>query len=214
MIPITTGVIPFGLVMGTVAAEARLSLFESTAMNLLVFAGAAQLAAVDLMTKHTAIAVVVATGLIINLRFLLYSAAMVPVLKGCRWPTKAVSAFFMTDQTYAAMSAHQQEFRTTHDSIRFYLGASLCMALAWHASVLGGFVFGNVAPAAWSLDYAVPVSFVALLVPTLRSGRYIAVAAFSALVSLVLSPLPLRLGLIASALLSIYFAALIMRRKA
>ncbi len=214
MIPITTGVIPFGAVMGTVAAEAHLSLFQSTSMNILVFAGAAQLAALELMTQNTTIAVVVATGLIINLRFLLYSAAMVPVLQHSRLPVKWISAYFMTDQTYAVMSAHQSILKTSSDSVRFYLGASTAMFLAWQLSVIGGFAFGNFAPASWALDYAVPVSFVALLIPTLRNKKYIVVALFSSAVSLLLSFLPFRLGLIATALLSIGLAVFLSRRRA
>lgn len=214
MIPITTGVIPFGAVMGTVAAEADLSFFQSTTMNLFVFAGAAQLAAVDLMTKHTAVAVVVATGLIINLRFLLYSAAMAPVLQNSSFSTKLLSAHLMTDQSYAVMSAHQNKLKTNTDTVQFYLGASLAMFLAWHLSVMAGFAFGNFARASWSLDYAVPVSFVALLIPTLKNRKYVAVAVFSTVVSLALHFLPLRLGLIATAVLSIAFAIRLSRRPA
>lgn len=214
ILPITTGVIPFGAVMGTVSAEAQLSLFETGSMNVLVFAGAAQLAALELMTKHTAVAVVVATGLIINLRFLLYSAAMVPVLQNSRFSVKLLSAYFMTDQTYAVMTAHQEKLHTTSDAVRFYLGASVAMCLTWHLSVIGGYIFGNFAPAAWSLDYAVPVSFVALLIPTLKNKKYIAVAVFSCVVSLIMAFLPFKLGLIVASLLSISLAILISRRRA
>jgi len=213
MLPITTGVIPFGAVMGTVAAEAKLSFFESSAMNVLVFAGAAQLAALELMTKHTEVAVVVATGLIINLRFLLYSAALAPSLQNSSFPVKLASAYAMTDQTYAVMSANQGNFKSNADSVRFYLGASLAMFLAWHLAVIGGYVFGNFAPSAWSLDFAVPVSFVALVIPTLKNKKYIAVALFSSAASLALSWLPFRLGLIATALLAISLATLLTRRR-
>lgn len=214
MLPITTGTIPFGAVMGTVAADANLSLFQSTAMNVFVFAGAAQLAAVELMTKHTAIGVVVATGFIINLRFLLYSAAMVPVLQNSRGPVKLLSAYLITDQSYAVMSAHQSSFRSTADAVRFYMGAATAMYITWHLSVIGGFIFGNFAPASWALDYAIPASFVALLVPTLKNWKYITVAIFSCIVSLLLSSLPLRLGLIATALLSIVLAVFLSKRRA
>lgn len=200
--------------MGTVAAEAHLNLWQSTAMNVFVFAGAAQLAALELMTRNTAVAVVVVTGLIINLRFLLYSAAMAPVLEGARFHIKFISAYLMTDQTYAVMTAHNQQLKTQSNAIHFYLGASCAMCLAWHLAVLGGFIFGNFAPAAWALDYAVPVSFVALVIPTLKNGRYVLVAIFSAVTSLGLSFLPFKLGLIATALLAIALAIFLSRRRA
>ena len=129
MLPIIPGVIPFGAIMGTVAANAHISFFQSSAMNFLVFAGAAQLAAVDLMTKDTASAVVIITGLIINLRFMLYSAAMAPFLRKSGFFTKFFAAYTLTDQTYAAMSANHDILKTDADAIIFYMGASLCMYL-------------------------------------------------------------------------------------
>ncbi len=213
MLPITTGVIPFGAVMGTVASEATLTLFQSTSMNILVFAGAAQLAAVELMTKNTESAVVIATGLIINLRFLLYSAALAPSVQKSNFLTKLVSAYCITDQNYAVMSANHRILKTPTDSVRFYLGASLCMFLVWQCSVIAGFIFGNFAPPHWGLDYAIPLSFVALVIPTLKSAKYIYVAAFSSAVSLLLAPLPYKIGLIFTALLGVGFGVFLSRKK-
>lgn len=214
MIPITTGVIPFGAVVGTVSHEAGFSFFQTVTMNFLVYAGAAQLAAVDLMTKNASSIVVIITGLVINLRFLLYSAALSPVLQKEKLGIKIFSAYSLTDQSYAVMTAHQDKLKTPHDTIKFYLGGALCMLMAWDLSVIGGFVFGNFAPASWALEYAVPLSFMALVIPTLKNRNYVIVAAFSFVASILLYPLPYRLGLIATALLSILLAAFITRKKA
>lgn len=213
MIAVTTGVIPFGAVMGTVSSEAGLSLWQTVGMNLIVYAGASQLAAVDLMKNHAASVVVIFSGLIINMRFLLYSAAMSPVLRHSRWVTKFACAHTLTDQSYAVMSAHEDRLDTPLAHVQFYLGTAACMLIAWHGSVIAGYIFGNFAPAAWALDFAVPLSFVALVIPTLKNRKYVAVAAFSAVVSVLLNPLPYRLGLIVTALFAIGFAALITRKK-
>lgn len=213
MVPVTTGVIPFGAVMGTVCAEAGLSLNQTVGMNVIVYAGAAQLAAVDLMSNHAASIVVIISGLIINMRFLLYSAALSPILQNEAWAKKLFCAHTLTDQSYAVMSANESKLQTTAAQIQFYLGTAVCMLIAWHSSVIAGFIFGNFAPASWALDFAVPLSFAALVVPTLKNRRYVAVAAFSTAVSIMLNPLPYRLGLVATALLSIGFAAFITRRK-
>ena len=214
MLPITTGVIPFGAVVGTVSHEAGFSFFQTVTMNFLVYAGASQLAAVDLMTKNASSIVVIITGLVINLRFLLYSAAISPVLQNEKLGIKIFSAYSLTDQSYAVMTAHQDKLKTSHDSIKFYLGGALCMLMAWDLSVIGGYVFGNFAPTSWALEYAVPLSFMALVIPTLRNRNYVIVAAFSFVTSIILYPLPYRLGLIATAGLSILLAAFITRKKA
>ena len=213
MLPIITGTIPFGAVMGTVAASSGLSFWQSFGMNVFVYAGAAQLAVTDLMSRHAAGLVVVATGLIINARFILYSAALSPILRHRSWPLKVLCAHTLTDQGYAVMAAQHDELPNDGLRIQFYLGTATCMLLAWHLSVTAGYVFGNFAPAKWSLDFAGPLSFAALVVPTLRSRVHIATAGFAAVTAILLNGLPYRTGLIVTAVLSISFAAILTRKR-
>jgi predicted branched-subunit amino acid permease len=213
ILPIMTGVVPFGAVVGSAAADAGLNVSQTMLFNIFVFAGASQLAAIDLMTKGGTIVVVVLTGLIINLRFLLYSAAISPVLSGAGFWAKIFGAYFLTDQSYAVMTAHETHFKKSGDAIQFYFGSCTCMALTWHLAVLGGSLFGNFAPRNWALDYAVPLSFVVLVIPTLKNRKYILVAICSALSGILLYRLPLNLGLIASAVISISLAVLLSRKS-
>lgn len=213
VVPIIPGIIPFGAVMGSAFAEANLNSWQAMLMNTTVYAGAAQLATVDLMRMNAAVLVVVVTGLIINLRFLLYSAAMSPFLKDSTPLVKFMCAFTLTDQSYAAMTGSQDKFQTNAEAVQFYLGTAACMFVAWHGSVIGGFIFGNFAPASLSLDFAIPLSFVALLIPTLKRNDHKVVALFSSILSLCLSGLPLRTGLMVTALLSIALAWLIIQKR-
>jgi predicted branched-subunit amino acid permease len=213
IIPIISGIIPFGAVMGSAFAEANLSFWQAMLMNTVVYAGAAQLATTDLMRMNAAVFVVIATGLIINLRFLLYSAAMSPYLKEATPLIKFFCAFTLTDQSYAAMSANHDKFNTNTEATNFYLGTAACMVITWHASVIAGFIFGNFAPASLSLDFAIPLSFVALLIPTLKTKNHKMVAFFSSIVSLLLYNFPLKTGLMVTALLSICLAWLIIQRR-
>lgn len=213
VLPIISGIIPFGAVMGSAFSEVKLSFWQAMLMNTTVYAGAAQLAAVDLLKMNAAIFVVVGTALIINMRFLVYSVAMAPFLQDASRVVKFLCAFTLTDQSYAAMSANQEKFSTNQEATQFYLGTAACMMLTWDASVIAGYVFGNFAPATLSLDYAIPLSFVALLIPTLKTPKHMAVALFSSLISLLFFNLPLKTGLMATALLAIGLAWLIIDRK-
>lgn len=212
MTPVLTGVVPFGAVMGSVCFEAKLSLLQSAGMNFIVYAGAAQLAAVDLMSKNAASLIVILTGLIINLRFLLYSAALSPVVQRSNFLIKLFCAYSLTDQAYAVMSANENKLKTSADATQFYLGASACMMLVWHSSVFAGYIFGNFAPASLALDFAVPLSFAALVIPTIKNRTYLIVAIFSSLLSLVLHSLPFKLGLMITALASIGLAAILTKK--
>jgi predicted branched-subunit amino acid permease len=213
MLPIIAGVIPFGLVMGTVAANAKLSLFQTMTMNTVVFAGASQLAAVDLMTKGLPAFVVVLTGLIINLRFFLYSAAISVDLKHSNLKAKLLGSYLLTDQSYSVTVAHEDRFINSKEKVAFYFGASVLMTLVWQAAVFLGHVFGNFAPSSWALDFAVPLSFVALVLPTLKNKNYYYVGLLSAFLSLILKDFPFNLGLLISALVSISFAAILLNKE-
>ncbi len=212
VLPIISGIIPFGAVMGSAFSEAKLSFFQAMLMNMTVYAGASQLAAVDLMKLNAAVFVVVITGLIINLRFLLYSAAMSTYLKDASPLIKFLCAFSLTDQSYAAMSGNQEKFKTNEEATQFYLGTAACMTLTWHLSVMAGFIFGNFAPSSLALDFAIPLSFVALLVPTIRDRTHLTVALFSAGLSLLFYSLPLKTGLMVTALLSIAIAWVLIKK--
>lgn len=214
VLPIISGIIPFGAVMGSAFAEANLSFFQAMFMNTTVYAGAAQLATTNLMKLNAATFVVIITGLIINLRFLLYSAAMSPYLKDSTPLIKFLCAFSLTDQSYATMTGNQDKFTSNEEAVQFYLGTAVCMMLTWHLSVVAGFIFGNFAPASLSLDFAIPLSFVALLVPTLKTKHHQMVAVFSSVMSLLLVDLPLKTGLVVTALLAIGLAWLIIRKRA
>jgi predicted branched-subunit amino acid permease len=213
VLPIISGIIPFGAVVGSAFAEAHLSFWQAILINTVLYAGAAQLATTELMTMNAAIVVVVATGLIINLRFLLYSAAMSPYLQDASPLIKFLCAFSLTDQSYAAMSGNHDKFTTNQEAISFYLGTAACMMVTWHLSVVAGYIFGNFAPAALSLDYAIPLSFVALLIPTLKTKNHKIVALFSSVISLFFFGLPLKTGLMVTSLLSITLAWIIIQRK-
>lgn len=213
ILPIISGIIPFGAVMGSAFAEAKLSFWQSMFMDTVVYAGAAQLATVDLMKVNAAMFVVVATGLIINLRFLLYSAAMSPYLKDSSFIVKFLTAFTLTDQSYAAMSANHDKINTNAEATQFYLGTAACMVITWHASVIAGYAFGNFAPQSLNLDYAIPLSFVALLIPTLKTNGHRTVALFSSIISLLFYGFPLKTGMMVTALLSIALAWMIIQKK-
>ncbi len=213
ILPIVSGILPFGAVMGATFADAGLSVWQASFMNITLYSGAAQLATIELMKLKTAIFVVVGTGLIINIRFILYSAALSPYMKTAPLWVKIISSFTLTDQSYAAMTAHVDLFKTNEDGVRFYLGSALAMFIFWHISTLIGYIFGNIAPASLNLDYAVPLSFVALMIPSLKTKNHKIIALISSILSLILYPMPLRTGLITTALISMAVAWIMITKR-
>lgn len=213
MLPVIPGIIPFGIIMGSVATAQGLSIVDTMLMNSIVFAGASQLMVIDLISVNTPVIVIIFAGLTINLRFLLYSAANSETFKDCSGPVKVAAAYLLTDQSYAVVSANISEIDSIPNKIVFYFGASICMLLFWNSSVLVGCFFGNIVPTSFSLDFAVPLSFMALVVPTLKTRKHVAIAFLSATLSIVLFNLPLKLGLITTAFISIGIAYLLLLKE-
>jgi predicted branched-subunit amino acid permease len=204
--PVIPGIIPFGMIMGTVASEAGLSMPQTMGMNVVVFAGASQLATIELLTKDAPSIVIILTGLIINLRFLLYSAASSTYLKESNLFVKVVGAYSLTDQSYAVSSANDRFLISRESKVFFTLGAALCMTIFWHLFVLSGFYFGNIIPKSLSLDFAVPLSFMALTIPSLVTRTHLLVGIISISMSILLKDLPFNLGLICTAGFCIFIA--------
>jgi 4-azaleucine resistance transporter AzlC len=199
--PVVAGVLPFGLVAGLTAMATGLSAVQAMAMSITIYAGAAQLATLQLMAAGTVPAVIVLTALIINLRFALYSASLAPHFHhlGARW--RLPLAYFLVDQNYAlSIKRFQYEDREQDPHGHWYfLGGGVTLWVTWQLSTLAGIVMGGGIPRDWSLDFAIPLMFMAILVPTLRHRSHVAAAVTGGLVATGAGSMPHNLGLIIGA---------------
>jgi 4-azaleucine resistance transporter AzlC len=202
--PVLLALVPFALAFGTTAAGGGLSPLEALAMSVFVFAGAAQLAMVPLISAGASVAVVVLTVLVINLRMALYSASLAPHFRllPSRW--KGLLSYLLTDQAYAAAINRFDEGRTEEADKRwYYLGAALAVWVAWQPAAMFGVFLGSRVPEGWSLDFVLPLTFIALVLPAIKD-RMTATAALTAGGTAVLAAaMPLNLGLIAAALVGV-----------
>lgn len=201
-LPLLLGVIPFGLIYGISAAQVGLSVSETGGLSVVVFAGASQLAMLQLIADEAALPVIVATGLVINLRVAMYSASIAPYLRHLPVRQRMGLAYLLTDQAYA-LAIHQYTEHPTDHRAAFFLGAAVPFWLAWQMCSLLGFHLGTSVPAHWHLDFAIPLTFIALLVPTLKSRSSVFTAIVSGGVALGAATLPYNLSLIVAAVLGI-----------
>ncbi|MBK7742592.1 MAG: AzlC family ABC transporter permease [Betaproteobacteria bacterium] len=203
MTPPLIGIFPFGVVCGVAAQSVGLSAVEAVGMAMIVFSGAAQIVATQLIAAQAPVAVIVLTCFVVGLRFLMYSAAMAPHLKPlpARW--RHVLAFVLTDQAFAAAIRRFRTAAQPGEGASYFLGTGAVLWAAWLASNLAGYFVGNVIPAAWSLEFIVPLCFLALLVPALDDGPTRVAALAAAVAVVVLDPLPMRLSLVCAGVVGI-----------
>jgi len=206
MAPILPSLVPFGMIAGVSAAEAGLDVAAGLLQSVIVFAGAAQIAMTQLIGQDALPLVIVATGLVINLRFIMYSASMAPHIHDLPAPQRWLFAYFLTDQCYAIAITRFTALRERPSAaarLRFFLGAAIPMASVWHVSAAAGYFLGSGVPDSWQLKFGIPLSFMALMVPAVQDRPSIAAAVVGGGVAVLAGGLPYNLGLMLAAVLGI-----------
>ncbi|SEH49842.1 4-azaleucine resistance probable transporter AzlC [Halopenitus malekzadehii] len=194
VIPVLLGVAPFATVVGIAAIDAGLTPMQAIGMSLFVYAGSSQLAAIELLGETAPIVVVVFTAIIINLRMVMYSASIAPHLADYRRRTRAFLAYFLTDQAYAlSLTAYEND--AVDDERWYYLGVATPISIVWMVCTVIGVVLGAGIPESWGLSFAVPLVFLAILVPVMKDRPRTVAAAVSGVVAVALAGAPFNLGL-------------------
>lgn len=201
MAPLLLGVVPFGLVFGVAAVESGIGGGAGVGFSVFVFAGAAQLAAVDLIKSDTAPVIVVATAVVINARHMMYSASIAPYFAGTGRLARIGLGYLLTDQAYAmSITEYARRSLDLRQRVAFYLGAAAALWVTWQVCTIVGVAVGAGVPDGWSLDFAVPLVFLALLVPAITDRPSAAAAAAGGTIAALAAGLPLNLGVLSGAL--------------
>ena len=196
--PLLLGIIPFGFIAGIATVNAGLGLPEAVGLSAIVFAGAAQLAALDLIGRDAPLAIVVVTAVVINLRMLMYSASLAPHLQHLSSRTKAAVAYLLTDQAYALAIARYRTEGSTR-SVAYYFGVAVTLWVVWQLTTVAGVVLGTSVPESLGLEFAVPLVFLALLIPAMEDGPTTVAGILGGIVAVATAGLPLNLGLLVGA---------------
>lgn len=178
----------FGLVYGLTARTAGFSPLEAGAMSVLVFAGAAQFAAVGYVAGGFSwIAVVLLTGFL-NARHFLYSAALAPYLADRPRPLRAFLAHFLTDEAFALTIAHFRRIRRA-DLWGYWWAAIIVTFIPWNVATLVGVLIGGAIPdpGRFGLDVIFPAAMAGLAVGLITGRRELVAALVGGVVAVAVS---------------------------
>lgn len=203
MTPVLIGIVPFGMVCGIGAIAAGASPFAALAMSAIMFSGAAQIIASQLLAAGAPLLVIVLSCLVVGLRFLVYSAAMAPYLRPLDHRWRNVLSFVLTDQAFAGTL---QRFRDSDDldaNASYFLGGGALLWVVWQIATLAGILVGQVIPASWQLEFVVPLCFLAVLAPLLRDRVTLLVVVVTGVAAIALDNMPMRLSMICAGLIGI-----------
>jgi len=157
--------------------------------------------------------VIVLTIAVVNLRHMLYSASLAPYLASLPTRWKILLSYLLTDEAYAPTILHYEKEGLTPCGHWFLLGAGFSLWFTWQVATALGIFLGAAIPESWSLDFALPLTFIAMVVPVLKNRAAIAAALSAGLVALVAYSLPYNLGLILAALVGIFVGTILEGRK-
>jgi predicted branched-subunit amino acid permease len=196
--PFTLVAGPFALLFGVLATEAGLNLFEVMTFSLAVIAGAAQFTALQLMQENAPTVVVIISALAVNLRVAMYSAALTPFLGRAPMWQRVFAAYLLVDQSYAL--SHQkfetEPAMTVPERMAYYMGTCMLVMSVWYGASLAGAIIGNALPPQIPIDFALPIAFLAMVAPAMRTLPHVIAAFTAVVVSLFAAAVPWSLGLV------------------
>ncbi|OKA44885.1 branched-chain amino acid ABC transporter permease [Ralstonia solanacearum] len=213
--PMLLGVVPFGLIYGVLATSAGMPAWLAVAMSAVVFGGASQMILVQLWAGGAPALVIAATVSMVNLRHALYSASIAPALAHLPRRWKWLIAYLLTDEAFAAMNRRVASARPGAEEAAcrhwYFLGAGVALWTSWQTSTIVGVLLGKQVPTALPLDFFLPLTFIAIVVPSLRTRAQLAAALAGAALAVAWTGWPPKLGLMGAACVGIAVGAIVER---
>lgn len=200
VLPMLLGVAPFGVLYGIVALQSGIPPLAAMAMSSIVFAGSAQFLMAQLVGAGAPLLLTAGAVGLVNLRHALYSASVAPYLEHLPRRWKLLLAYLLTDEAYAAAIPHLGDAARPVGAHWTLLGAGLGLWSGWQLSTLVGVLAGRSLPAGNGLEFALPLTFIAIVVPLIRDRAMLLAAVVAGVVALLAAGLPFKLGLLAAAL--------------
>ena len=202
MLPLSLAVIPWGILCGSLAIQRDFTPLEALFMPILVFAGSAQLVAIELMANNVPLATILFTTFIISSRHFLYGLALRDKLKILPLPWRLSLGFLLTDELFA-LSGTAKSLKGKLRLV-YALSASLSFYLFWLAWNFVGIIAGTYLPdlTTLGLDFAIAVTFIALVIPNISNFPALVTVIVAGVLSIIFKLLNWELGLVISAIIA------------
>lgn len=196
--PALPGIAAWGLVTGMAMVKSGLSIWQALGMTFLVFAGSAQLASVPLMAANAPVWVVFVTAIVVNLRFVIFGAAIGPHFAHLPWYKRIWYGYLNGD---LAMGIFPQRFPFNtlyrpEGKAGFFAGISYSNWYAWQAGTVAGILLASQIPQSWGVGFAGTLALLAVTIPLIVNYAALAGVLVAGVVAVAAVNLPYRLGLL------------------
>lgn len=198
--PLTLATSTWGVVTGVAMVTVGLTTAQAIGMSLLVFSGSAQLASLPLIAAAAPIWVVLLTAMVINLRFVIFSAALHPFFRRLSMGRRLLLAYFMIDFSFAMFLSRFADApgdeRGTTEQVWFYLGMAACAWVTWQTTSIAGILMAAQVPSEWGIEFASIVALIAMTIPMIAGKPALVGAVTAGVIAVAAAGLPLKLGLL------------------
>lgn len=203
--PALVATFTWGLVTGVAMVKSGLTESAAVWMTLFVYAGSAQLTSLPLIAAGAPLWLIFAAGLIVNLRFLIFSAALQPYFQSLPWYKRIAYGYFSTDMSFVIFMPRFGEAtpKGTDAQRAFFLATIVPGWLTWQSSSMLGIVLGSLVPTSWSLDFAAVLALMAITIPLANSRPMLVSMLAAGMTAWLTQGFPLRLGLLAAVVVGI-----------
>jgi len=208
MLPLLLGVIPFGLVFGVLGVASGLTETQTIFMSSIIFAGASQVVFAQLWAAGSAYLIIGSSVALINLRHVLYSVAVSEHLKKLSFKWRVILAYLLTDEAFAVSIQRFNTYGGSRPVHFFMFGAGSTLWIAWQISTVVGVIAGSTIPENWELAFAIPLTFIAVVIPLLKNFPAMICALTSSLIAICGQSLPWNSWILVAAFGGILLGAL------
>jgi len=212
--PHMLSVIPFGIICGAIGVELGFHPYLVYAMSFIIFGGASQIVFLQLLSGGASSLVAVASVGIINSRHLLYGAVLSEYLEKLSFIKKLLISYVVVDQGFAESNKFFKKNRSEEFLHYHLIGTGCTMWVCWQIATLSGIVLGSFVPEELGLKFAIPLTFIAIVVhEDLKKLDHVIVMITCGLSSLLFFDAPFKSYIIISPLIALFIAALLLRLK-
>ena len=209
--PLMIPVVPFGLIFGILAIDVGFSPLATMGMSLIIFGGASQIVLLQLFSGGASSLVIISSVGAVNSRHLLYGAVVSEHVSDLKLIWKIIISYFLIDQAFARSNDY---FKENNDKNKYFhlIGGGVTCWVIWQTTTFLGIILGAAIPEKLGLSFAVPLTFLALLINDFRKLINVFVIITSGLVAtLGYNYIPYKAYVIVAALIGLLVAVIFIR---
>ena len=211
--PQLLSVVPFGIIFGAIGIELGFDPYLTYATSLIIFGGASQIVFVQLLSGGASSLIAITSVGVVNSRHLLYGAVLSQYLEKLNLIKKLIYSYFITDQGFAVSNIYLNENKNQKFNHYHIIGAGITLWISWQISTIAGIILGSIIPDELGLKFAIPLTFIAIIVQDLRKLDHVLVMIVSGVSAVILYNIPFKSYIIVAPLIGLLVSSIIIKFK-